>query len=186
MLDFIARAWWIIALRGVLTILFGLAAFLISHDSQGPLRILFGSFAIVDGLVAAVASLQFARVANAWRWLGGEGALGIVLGLVALAVPGIPKSALAALIAAWAIGTGVLTIVSALRLRQLIASEWLWIASGIASIAFGAVIAIFPLVTIALWTSLVLVYATVAGVALLVLSLFLRRLLKRRSADVVR
>ena len=187
MLDFIARAWWIIALRGVLTILFGLATFVIPHDSQGPLRVLFGTFAIVDGLVAGIASLQFARVANAWRWLGGEGALGVVLGLVALAAPGIPKSALAALVAVWAIGTGGLTIVSALRLRHLIASEWLWIASGVASIAFGAVIAVFPLVTIALWTSLVLVYALIAGVALLALSFFLRRLFKRRSkTDIVR
>lgn len=182
MLDFIARAWWIIALRGIFTIIFGLAAFLIPHDSQGPLRLLFGGFAIVDGLVAMIASLQFARSANAWRWLGGEGALGIVLGLVALASPWLPKSALAALIAVWAIGTGVLTIVSAIRLKHLIASEWLWIASGVASILFGAVIAIFPLVTIALWTSLVLVYALVAGVALIVLSFFLRRLLRRRKA----
>jgi len=184
--DLIARTWWIIALRGVLTLLFGLAAFLIPHDSQGPLRTLFGTFAIADGLVALVASVRFARSGGAWRFLSGEGALGTVLGFVALTSPWLPKAALAALIAIWAIGTGGLTIAAALRLKDRIANEWLWIASGVASILFGMLIAIFPLVTIALWSLVVVAYAVVAGVALLVLALFLRRLLKRRRGEIAR
>ncbi len=181
MLDFLARTWWIVALRGVLTLLFGLAAFLIPHDSQAPLRTVFGIFALADGAVAVAASLQFARSGSGWRWLAGEGALGIVLGALALLVPGLSKPALAAVIALWAIGTGALGITAALRLRDRIASEWLWIASGVASIVFGLLIAVFPLVTLALWTLVVVTYAVVAGVALLALALFLRRLVKRRG-----
>ena len=47
-------------------------------------------------------------------------------------------------IAAWAIVTGVLEIISAIRLRTVIEHEWSWIIGGVLSVLFGAIMIAQP------------------------------------------
>jgi uncharacterized membrane protein HdeD (DUF308 family) len=48
------------------------------------------------------------------------------------------------IIAAWSIVTGIFEIVTALRIRTLIANEWLMILSGVVSIVFGVLLIAQP------------------------------------------
>jgi uncharacterized membrane protein HdeD (DUF308 family) len=160
--------WWALALRGVLAILFGLAALLRPGIALEALILLFGAYALVDGVFSIVGVFGGAR-GGMPRWLLLlEGIAGIVAGIVAFVLPVLTAFALYFLIIAWALVTGVAEISTAIRLRREIEGEWAMILSGALSILFAVVllasgaIGIFTLV----WA--IGVYAVVFGVLLLI------------------
>src|SRR6202048_2608491 len=136
--------WWLVALRGLVAILFGLLALVWPGVTLITLIWLFGAFALVNGLLslmlAAKAPKGYPRVGS--LILGGL--LGILAGLLTFVMPGITALGLLILIAAWAMVTGILEIVAAIRLRKEITNEWLLILVGLASVAFSIVLLLQP------------------------------------------
>lgn len=167
--------WWSFVLRGVLAIIFGVFAFLLPDLTLAALVLLFGAYAIVDGGFAIWAVIV-GEVPRGDRWwsLLIEGMLGIVAGLIALLLPAITAIALVYLIAGWAIVTGALEVVAAIRLRREIPGEWLLALSGVLSVVFGAVIAIFPGAGALAVVWLIASYAVVFGIVLIALGMRLR------------
>jgi uncharacterized membrane protein HdeD (DUF308 family) len=106
--------------------------------------------------------------------IAAEGALGVVAGLVAVLIPALTALALALLIAAWAILTGIAELAAAIRLRRLISNEWLLAGAGILSIVFGLLIALFPGAGLVAIVWIIGAYALVWGVMLLALAFRLR------------
>jgi len=143
MLDGLARNWWLIVLRGICAIIFGLLAIVWPGLSLLTLVILYGVFALFDGGLAIGAAIMGDTPAPRW-WLALVGVLGILAGAVTLAWPGITGLVLLFFIAGWAIAAGVFEIVGAIRLRKEIDDEWLLIASGVVSVLFGILILMFP------------------------------------------
>jgi len=172
----LARNWWLVALRGVAGIIFGILAFVMPGITLATLILLFGIYALVDGVLDVIAAVRGGRrQEERWWALLIEGLVGIAAGIVALARPGLTAVVLLYLIAAWAIVTGVFELVAAFRLRHRITGE-LWLAlSGVASIVFGVLIAMFPgagALAVVLWIG---AYAIVFGALLLGLAFRLRR-----------
>ena len=156
------------ALRGVIAILFGLAAFLRPGIALEALILLFGAYALVDGVFSIVGVFGGTR-AGTPRWLLlVEGVVGVLAGLIAFISPGLTALALLYLIAAWAIITGGLQIGTAIRLRQEIEGEWALILGGIASVLFGLILAVLPAVGILSLVWLIGAYAVAFGVLLLI------------------
>lgn len=119
--------------------IFGLLALIWPQITLLALVLVFGVYAIVDGVAALVAAARGRQLAGGSRgWLVLEGLLGIAAGIVALLWPGITALALLWVIAAWAVLTGVLEIVAAVRLRRVLDNEWLVVVAGILSIWAGA------------------------------------------------
>ena len=182
----IARWWWSFLLRGVLAILFGIVVFLFPPPLTITVLVLFaGAWMLVDGVFDIIAAFQTREREGSW-WLALlEGVAGIVAGLIALIFPALAAEVFLLLISAWAIVTGVIEIVTAIRMREQITGEfWLGLA-GVASIAFGLLLFFFP-VTAAL-TILWLIggYAIVFGIMLILLGWRLRginELAKRDAA----
>jgi len=143
MLDGLARNWWLILLRGICAIIFGLLAIAWPGLSLFTLVILYGVFALFDGGLSIGAAIMGDTPAPRW-WLALVGLLGIGAGAVTLAWPGITGLVLLFFIAGWAIAAGVFEIVGAIRLRKEIENEWLLIASGVISVLFGILILMFP------------------------------------------
>ena len=143
MLDGLARNWWLIVLRGVCAILFGVLTILWPGLSLFTLVILWGVYALFDGGLAIGAAIMGDTPAPRW-WLALVGVLGIVAGAVTLLYPGITGLVLLFFIAGWAIAAGAFEIVGAIRLRKEIDNEWLLIASGVLSVLFGLVILAYP------------------------------------------
>jgi uncharacterized membrane protein HdeD (DUF308 family) len=140
----LSRWWWTFILRGVLAILFGVIAFIAPPATIAALVLLFGAWALVDGVFDIVAALMHRTMGRSWWLTILEGVVGIVAGLLALAFPDIAAASLILLIAAWSIVTGVIEIGLAIRLREQITGE-LWLAiAGILSIVFGVLIFIYP------------------------------------------
>lgn len=163
----LSRAWWVLAVRGVIAVVFGLATFLWPGLTLAALVLLFGAYALVDGVFAVVTGIR--QFGNKQRWWAVliEGIVGIIAGVLTFVWPGITAVALLFVIAAWAIVTGVFEVIAAIRLRKEIEGEWLLGLSGIASIIFGLLLFIFPgsgLLTV-VW--LVGIYAIVFGVLMI-------------------
>ena len=140
----LARNWWALALRGLFAVLFGIVAFAWPGITLGALVLLYGAYALVDGVFAIAAALA-GRAGGCpggpccWRAL-----VGIAVGIMTFAWPGITALVLLYLIAAWAVVTGVLEIVAAIRLRKEIRGEWLLALSGVLSVLFGMALVVNP------------------------------------------
>jgi uncharacterized membrane protein HdeD (DUF308 family) len=102
----LARGWWTFLVRGVLAILFGIAAFVWPGATLLVLVYLFAIWAIVDGVSTLVSAFQERGRAYWWVALI-EGIVGVAAGIVAIAWPGITALVLLFLIAAWAVVTGI-------------------------------------------------------------------------------
>jgi uncharacterized membrane protein HdeD (DUF308 family) len=153
--------WWTIALRGLAAIIFGVLAVFAPGAAFISLVLVFGVFALVDGVLALSFAARGTR--DARSWVIGRGLISIAAGIIAIAWPGMSALALLFVIGAWAIVAGVLEIASAVRLRKLIRHEWLLGLEGALSIAFGLALMISPLagaVVIGLWVG---AYALVMG-----------------------
>jgi uncharacterized membrane protein HdeD (DUF308 family) len=144
MLETLARNWWVIVLRGVGAVLFGLLAFYWPGLTLAALVLLYGAYALVDGALA-VAWALVGRHPGPFPWgVLLSGLAGVGMGLLTLAWPGVTALALLYLIAAWAIVRGVFEIVAAIQLRRELDHEWLLVASGALSVLFGILLVVAP------------------------------------------
>lgn len=173
-LSVLARNWWAIALRGVLAIIFGILAFVWPAITLFVLVYIFGAYALLDGIFAIIAAVRAAERHTRWAALLIEGIISLAAGVIAFVMPIATLLAGAYLIAAWALLTGVLEIIAAVRLRRHMEGEWMLALTGVASIILGIVLAAFPLTGMLAFAWLVGAYAVIFGVLLLALGLRLR------------
>jgi uncharacterized membrane protein HdeD (DUF308 family) len=182
--DTLVRNWWVVLLRGLAAIIFGLITFFAPEISLMVLVIVFGAYALVDGILAIVSAIRWRGEVNRWWVLLLEGLTGVAAGVVTFIWPGISALALLFVIAAWAVVTGALEIAAAIRLRKIIAGEWLLALIGIASVALGIMLALFPgpgALALVIWIG---AYAMVTGVLLVVLAFRLRSWGRSRAAEM--
>jgi len=176
MLNLMTQNWWMLAIRGLVAVLFGIAAFLWPGITLWVLVALFGAYALVDGIFALFAA--FTRDVERRRWwaLLFEGLVGIAVGVLTFIWPGLTAFGLLYLIAFWAIVTGVLEIITAVRLRHEIRDEWLMALIGVLSIVFGFLLVAFPLAGALSVVWIIGAYALAAGVVMIALAFKLRSL----------
>jgi uncharacterized membrane protein HdeD (DUF308 family) len=139
----LAPSWGWILFRGVTAILFGLAAFGWPLITLKVLVLLFGAYALVDGVTAIIAAIRGGTLVPRW-WLVVEGLLGIGAGLAVIFWTGLTALALLIFMGVTAIIRGVFEIVGAIALRKEISNEWMLALSGVASIGFGVIMVFFP------------------------------------------
>ena len=114
----LAENWWLLLLRGLAAIAFGVIAFLWPGITLVALTYLFGIYAIVDGVVAIWAAFNAPADAGPRWWLGLSGVVSILAGIVAFAYTGVTALVLLVFIAVWAIIIGVLQLYAAIRLLE--------------------------------------------------------------------
>jgi len=170
----LARNWWLLALRGIAGILFGIAAFVWPESTLAALVLVFGAYVFVDGIFALIAGIGMRRQLNLWWLVVLEGVAGIILGVLTFRSPDITALILLSFIAAWSIITGIFEIATAARLRKMIPNEWLLILSGVVSIIFGILLIVYPGAGALSIVWLIGAYALIFGILMLVLSLRLR------------
>jgi uncharacterized membrane protein HdeD (DUF308 family) len=163
----LAQNWWLIVLRGLFAVLFGLAALTWPNLTLVVLVFLLGIYLLTDGLLAVITGLTRHTGSRPWWLLLVEGLMSIVAGVLALLSPGLTVITLLYLIAAWAIITGMVEIVSAIRLRAEIENEG-WLAlSGVLSVVLGVVLVIWPGAGALGFVWLIGAYALVFGLLLI-------------------
>jgi uncharacterized membrane protein HdeD (DUF308 family) len=181
MLAVLTRNWWALALRGLFAILFGLAALAMPRVTLAAVILLFGAYAIADGVFAIVAGLRAAGRQERWWALMLEGIADIAAGVAAFAWPGLTALLLLYLVSLWAVVTGLLEIAAAVRLRRTVRGEWLLALNGIISVLLGVFLVVFPgggILAVMFWIG---GYAIFFGVLLLGLAFRLRSLRHRHA-----
>lgn len=164
MLTQLFRNWWLFAVRGVLAIVFGLLALIWPEPMKLALVLLFGAFALLDGIFAAITGIALHGYIERWWAVLLEGLTGIIIGLLSFFWPDITALVLLYFIAAWAIITGIFEIVAAIKFRHVIPGEWAMILNGLLSVLLGALLFIFPAAGEVGLAWLIGIYAIAAGV----------------------
>jgi uncharacterized membrane protein HdeD (DUF308 family) len=149
--------------RGLAAIAFGVITLVWPKISLAALVLVFGIFAIINGVTAVAAAIR-GRHEPHWGVLLFEGILSIAVGVVALIWPGITALAFLFLIAAWAILTGVLELVAPLAFPMSFGRGLLSALAGIVSIVFGVLIAAQPAAGLLTVVWLIGIYAIVVGI----------------------
>jgi uncharacterized membrane protein HdeD (DUF308 family) len=176
MFDKAKRISTVLVVRGLLALLFGVLILSLPREAVvSSVVLLFGVFAIVDGTFAVIGALASQESMEDWWLMLLAGVLGILIGIFTFVHPYMVAAVLVMYIGFRAVLQGVLEITFAVRLRRVIAGEWLWIFGGVMSVLFGLIMIMFPIrgetmegVLVVGW--LIGVYAIAAGAMLLVLA----------------
>jgi uncharacterized membrane protein HdeD (DUF308 family) len=132
----LAKKWWVLLLRGIILIVIGVLAFF----APSTFAIFVGAYMLVDGFSMTISGVTD-QPGGENRWvLLIIGILGVVAGLLLLFYPTLGLLTLTYVIAAWAIVTGVLTVIAAIRVREEIDNEWWLIISGVLAVIFGVLV----------------------------------------------
>ena len=144
MKNYLARYWWIFLLRGLFSIIFGVLAFVMPGLTIATLVIVWGAYALVDGLFALYASATGGTKTGDHWLVGLQGLIGLAAGIITLIMPGVTALGLLIAIAAYSLVVGVLQIAAAIKLREEIEGEFWLGLSGLVSILFGMFIIARP------------------------------------------
>lgn len=174
MLRALARNWWLLLLRGLFAILFGVLTLGWPGVTLVTIVFFYGAYALVDGVLAVAAAITGGAPAPRW-WLAVVGLLGIGAGILTFQWPGMTALVLLSLIAAWAIMSGLLHIIGAIRLRKEIDNEWLLILGGLVSLIFGLLLVARPGEGALALLTVIGVYAVVNGILLVSFAMRVRK-----------
>jgi uncharacterized membrane protein HdeD (DUF308 family) len=169
----LSRNWWMLALRGVLAILFGIMVIAWPAIALQSLVLLFGAYVLVDGVFAIISAFQHRNQSHWWVTLL-EGIVGVIAGIITFILPGITALSLLVMIGVWAAVTGILQIVTAFRIRASIDNEWALGLAGLASLLFGLFVLFFPGAGAMAILGLIAGYSIVFGILMLVVAFRLR------------
>ncbi len=172
--DVLSRTWWALLLRGLIAIGFGASVCVYPGLSLASLVLLFGAYSLADGSLGAWSAIRGRKEHAAGGGLLIWGLVGIGVGILTLLAPDMTTLALAFYMAIWAISTGVLEIMIALRLLREIKGEWMLLLAGLASEVFGIVVMAQPTAGALALLWLIAAYAAVLGILLAALALRIR------------
>ena len=175
MADLLTRNWWLVLLRGIAAVLFAILAFIWPGLTLFALVFLFGAYALATGILSLMVAYKSPKGYPRFGALALGGIVSIITGLIAFFMPGLTAVGLLILIASWAIVTGIVEIIAAIRLRKVITREWLLVLAGLASIFFGVVLLLQPAAGALVLVWWIGAYAFVFGILLMILSFRLRR-----------
>jgi uncharacterized membrane protein HdeD (DUF308 family) len=170
--EMLEKSWRVIGLRGLLAVLFGLAALFFTGATILSLVLLFAVFALVDGAFAVTGAVRAMRHHQHWAFLALQGVASIIAAVIALAWPGLTAIAFVLVLAAWSIVSGALMI--GLGIGVPSSRRWWMMLSGAVSLAFGLALAFAPIVGAVVLTWWLGAFALVFGISLIVLAFTLR------------
>jgi uncharacterized membrane protein HdeD (DUF308 family) len=174
MIQIVSKYWWIFALRGLLAVLFGLIAVSWPGLTLVMLVYVFGFYVLFEGVLSIIAAFGRRGEKNGWVVLV-EGIAGVVFGILTFSWPGITAILLLVFIAIWALATGILKIIAAIRLRKEIEGEWRLGLSGIASLVFGLILIFRPGAGALAMVWVIGIFAIIFGISLIMLGFKVRK-----------
>jgi uncharacterized membrane protein HdeD (DUF308 family) len=178
-----AHRWWAVLLRGILAIMAGVLTFAWPAVALYVLVLLFGCYALVDGVFSLLAAAGGRDRQDRWI-LALEGIIGVWAGVVALRSPHVIATVLIFFVSFWAMTMGFLKIAAAYRLRREISGEFWLAASGVLSVVFALLVLARPAIGA---VSLILIFAgyvTLMGIIMILLGLELRSVQTSGGRDI--
>lgn len=173
--------WWMILLRGIFAVLFGIFAIAFPDATLVALAILFAVYAILDGVTTIAHAVRMRARSPRWGWLLAQGILSVLAGLVAVLFPvltGVFGALIVIyLIAFWAIVTGIAGLRAAHAMTDGGRKTWAYVAAAL-SVLFGIALAVMatlsPASAISALVLIIGIYSIVAGVVLIAFAISAR------------
>jgi uncharacterized membrane protein HdeD (DUF308 family) len=172
--------WTWLAYRGILAILFGILAFAWPGATLATLAIVWGAYAVVDGLFALTYGTRGGQ-ARRWTFIL-SGLVGVVAGLIALFFPAVTALAFIMVLSVWAVVIGVMEVCYAIQHREGGSHPWLVGVSGLLSIAIGVFVFAYPVASAISLVWVIGAYAVVYGITMLAAAFKLRSLQHAHAA----
>jgi uncharacterized membrane protein HdeD (DUF308 family) len=172
----LSLTWWVLLLRGLFAITFGIITLLQPTITLALLLLFFAFYTLSDGILGVWTAIAGRKEDENWWVLLLWGLVGIVVGILTIMAPSLTVLALLFYIAIWAIATGVLEIVAAIRLRKEIEGEWLLVLGGVASVVFGILLMAQPGAGAISLVWLIASFAIIFGIILSLLAFKVRKL----------
>ena len=170
---------WVLGLHGLASVVFGVMTLAWPGISVYALTILFGAYTLATGIVEF--GTAFATQGNEERaWLILRGLLGITVGVLVFAWPGISALALLYVIGAYAVAFGILCVGASFRLPLEGRDKASMILTGLVAIVFGIVIFAEPGAGALAVLGLIAAFALVTGISEIVVSIAGEKLLERK------
>jgi uncharacterized membrane protein HdeD (DUF308 family) len=164
------RTWWVLLLRGLVAIAFGVLTFAQPGVSLVALMLTFGAFTFADGILGMYAAIRGRGLSGHWWVLLLWGLVGVVVGVLTVVAPAVTALVMTIYIAAWALVTGVMQIIAALRLRKEIRGEWLLVLGGAMSVLFGGFVLAQPGAGMMAMLWVLALYAVLLGLVMVLLA----------------
>jgi uncharacterized membrane protein HdeD (DUF308 family) len=170
--------WWLVLIRGVLAVVFGLYALFQPESALLALVFVYGFYAIMDGVAALAVGFRHRRTSH-WGWHVVQGVVSLLAGAVALFWPGPTILALVLIIGVWSIVLGATEIVEAFTARKHGSSSWVWLlVGGIVAVLFGVILIASPAAGALTLLWVIGLFSLVFGVVYVVWAFQLRRAAK--------
>jgi uncharacterized membrane protein HdeD (DUF308 family) len=166
-----ASRWWMLIMRGAVAIAFGVLTIASSSTNAQTLLVLWGSYAVFDGVLCVLLASQRDMDGHPWGWLMFEGTVSLGTGLVALLSAQVSPLILLSWIALRAALSGIAEIAEAFRVRDAIRGEWLLATCGVLSAAFGITMLLYRGAGALAASGMISVYALVCGALLIALGM---------------
>lgn len=174
----LSQTWWLILLRGLVAIIFGLLICLYPDITVPVMIMFFGAFVLADGVLAVVSAIQGRKSHQDWWVLLVWGLVSIIAGALTLVMPSVTAFVLLMYIAAWAVVTGIMEIIAAIRLRgETLGRGWL-IMGGLLSALFGLILFIQPIAGALAIVWLIGTFAILLGIIFVALALRMHKISK--------
>ena len=186
MLETLKRGWWLLVLRGIFAVLFGVVAFGWPGLTAEALVFVFGAYALANGIFTLGLAIRSASGTPGRGTLLLLGLLGAAAGILTFVYPGNTALALLWVIAFWAIFTGIVEVAAAIQLRKVLTNEWVLLLSGILSVVFGVLVIARPNAGALSILWLIGTYAILYGIMLLTIAIRLRSLASQARSAAAR
>lgn len=191
LIDLAKGVWWWVLIRGILAVIFGVIALTNPGSAILAFAIVFGAYALVEGVITAVHAVRVRNELKAWVWLLVQGILSVIAGAIALIVPGL-VGLFGGLVLLWTIVIwNVMHGAAGLRSAAGAPSggaKTVGIIAGVLTILFGIVLGILTIVTpLAALLGLVWligIYAIVFGIMLAIAAIQVRAAASKTAAPV--
>jgi uncharacterized membrane protein HdeD (DUF308 family) len=175
------RSWWVLLLRGAAAIVFGVLTWLQPAASAAALLLVFGAYVFVDGLLGSYTAIKSRHESRHWWVILLWGLTGVVVGVLTVINPAVTALVLTLYIGVWALITGVMEIIAAIRLRKEIEGEWLLVLGGVISLLFGAFVLAQPGAGMMAMLWVLATYAVVFGLLIVILAFRIRSISHLRA-----
>lgn len=176
MLENIQKHWWVLALRGVFALIFGILAVLSPGIVLVTLLFYFGFVAVFSGIFIIIEGIASKEGDKGLKIL--EGLVSIIFGILFITHPGFVISFMLYFIAFWAIMAGVFQIYNAIKLRKVIENEWFMILNGVITLVFGLIILFNVVASAEAFIMVFGFFAIISGVLMIALSFKVKSLNK--------
>ena len=137
----IGKGAWIITLKGILAIIFGLVALFYPGITLAVLTQVFGFMLLIAGVIFIVGAIFHTKHNPSWSsWLL-EGIIDLIIGLIVIVFPIFAIGAFMLIIGIWALLMGLWKIYQAFKFNS---QKGILLFGGIISLIFGILVIINP------------------------------------------